>query len=205
MKYVFYDCSNIIAGKSTIMYKGKWYVVLYACTAYVIVKIRNKYTKIDRYDVEDCEYNNFVYDDGGNIRKCNNTELLGLIRDGEYVISTNYDADEIEACKEDMELYKSTNFKLFFLSGMLAKMEINSGNEELFESFKSFIFGLTKIVDNRKNRITINRCVVNSFKPKYYSLINALLVKYGIICDTDSFKCLSYQFIIELLHIIESE
>lgn len=202
---VFYDYKRVIFGKSQIMYKGKWYLVLYACEEYVIIRLRNKYVKLNKYDVEDCTYHNTIIDaKDETIRLRNYSELQEVIREGEMVIARDYDIDEIEACKQDMELYKSDNFKLFFLSGMLTRINLYSDNEELNRRFTSFVIAISNLPIGC-NRRGINIIVVDSFESRYYSMINMLLNKYSITTDADAIRCLSYRFIIDLLYIIEGD
>lgn len=202
---IFYDHTRAIHGKSEIMYRGKWYLLLYACADYVIIRLRNKYTKIDKFDVEDCTYHNTILDEKEQvIRLRNRAELMDVIREGEMVIANNYDIDEIEACKQDMELYKSVNFKMFFLSGMLTRFKLQSDNVELNERFKSFVLEISKLPIGC-NRRGINIILVDNFEPRHYSMINMLLNKYNIKTDADAIRCLSYRFIIDLLYIVEGD
>lgn len=206
---IFYDPKRVIFGKSEIMYKGKWYLVLYANSDYVIIRLRGKYVKIDKYDVEDCEYNSTFrrYDEKGKlveVRRRTNSELQEAIREGEMNIAYNYDVDEIDACKQDMELYKSVNFKILFLSGMLTKLHLTSDNTDLYERFNKFV-SMIAILPMGDTRRGINICMVDCFEPMYFSSINEILDKYAIYTDRDAIRCLTFKFVIDLLYILEDE
>lgn len=201
---IFYDYKRAICGESKIMYRGKWYLLLDATEEYVIIRCRNKYVKIDKYDVEDCTYHNVIYEKNGMPRLANARELAEIRRSAEFNITTNYDVDEILACKQDMELHKSKNFKLFFLSGMLTRFTFNSNNTELYNMFDKFMKRVSALPlgDNRHG---INMAMVDIIPPVYYSTMNALFNKFNIFTDSDAIRCLSYNFVINLLYIIEGE
>lgn len=203
--YVFYNYERAICGKSKIMYRGKWYLLLYACEDYVIIKLRGKYTKIDKYDVEDCTYHNTVVDEKDKcVRQRTGSELKAVIREGEAIIACGYDVDEIEACKQGLELYKSVNLNVLFLSGMLVKYSLKSDDELLYKRFNKFVSMISELPlgDTRRG---INICMIESFEPMFYSCINEILEKYAIYTDRDAIRCLSFKFIIDLLYIIEGD
>lgn len=202
MKYVFYDYDKVVFGKSKIMYRGKWYLLLYANEDFVIIKLRNQYTKIDKYDVEDCMYHNTIIDErDGCMRLRNRIEMTDVINEGQYVIDTQYDRDAIEACKQDMEVYYSKTLTLFFLSGMLARVKPIGDNDEMAERFGQFVYGVSKLKDSNMRK-GINRLVANCFDGNY-SMINVIMRKHGIKCDSDAMLCLGYRFVMDLLYVIE--
>lgn len=202
MAYVFYDINRVVFGKSKIMYRRKWYLLLYATQDYVIIRLRNKYTKLDKYDVEDCTYNNTVIDEhDGCIRMRTRAEMLEVIREGQDVLATQYDLDAIEACKQDMELYYSKELTLFFLSGMLTNVKATNGNTEAEQRFRQFVVGVSRL-GNSTQRKGINKLITRCFD-KDYSTINFIMRKHGIMCDSDSMLCLQYKFVMDLLYVIE--
>lgn len=203
MNYIFYDYKKVIVGLSEIMYHGKWYLCLYACESYVIIYYRNNYVKLDKYEVEDCEYNITVYDDDGSCRVANNSELMQMIEDGKYALM-DYDMDAVEACKSDMELIRTNDLKLYFLSGTLTKVTNNSDNEELQTKFHNIVTRVSELPMGEDRR-GLNIIFIDNLKPNSLKLINIVLRKYRINTDNEAIRCLDYRFIMDLVAILEGE
>lgn len=200
---ICYDLKRIIVGISEVLYRCKWYTILYAEETYVIIQYANRYTKLMSYEIEDTEYNTIVETETDIILPTSK-DIEKFKRDGEYVIRTYYDIDSIEACKRDMELIKTNNLKLYFTSGMLTMVEPNSNNLEICSIFKSVVKGLLNIPlgDNRRG---INIVMVDNMQTTMFNSFNSLLDKYDITTDNDAIKCLNYKFILELSYMLEGE
>ena len=86
--YIFYNNDKIIVGISKVMYREKWYTVLYKSSEidYLIIKYKGEYVKIDKSDVDDCSYNNITTDKDGNIVLMKGEQLSNLIGKRVYTL-----------------------------------------------------------------------------------------------------------------------
>lgn len=207
-KVIFYDNERLIVGISEIMYKSKWYVVLFKSDiqSFVVIRKCNKYLRLNQYDIEDAKYNDTIEKDNVIILM-SESEILRLKESGRHRLKYEYDIHQIYAVAHDMKLEYSKIFSLFFKDKKLVTISPLSSDEysNIYSKWFIKLLGEFEKLYCYNNRCCINKIMIQYFPSELYAPFNEFLLYNHIHSDYDIAKViLNYSFVMGLIALLDS-